>query len=177
MLLDRRIDVDTRQLTPAQVPAETLRQIEQFLYQEARLLDERRFWEWDKLFTDTGMYWVPHKHEQANPFDHISLFWENRMLREVRIRRVENARNWSQQPQTQTAHLVGNVMVEGLDAQGLLVVSASFQYSEWRLEQRQLAGRYTYKLAARDGGGWQIQLKRVDLINCNDVFANLEVFV
>ena len=44
MLLDRRIDVDTRQLTPAQVPAETLRQIEQFLYQEARLLDERRFW-------------------------------------------------------------------------------------------------------------------------------------
>ena len=60
MLLDRRIDVDTRQLTPAQVPAETLRQIEQFLYQEARLLDERRFWEWDKLFTDTGMYWVPH---------------------------------------------------------------------------------------------------------------------
>jgi 3-phenylpropionate/cinnamic acid dioxygenase small subunit len=90
---------------------------------------------------------------------------------------VENARNWSQQPQTQTAHLVGNVMVEGLDAQGLLVVSASFQYSEWRLEQRQLAGRYTYKLAAQESGGWQIQLKRVDLINCNDVFANLEVFV
>jgi 3-phenylpropionate/cinnamic acid dioxygenase small subunit len=95
----------------------------------------------------------------------------------VRIRRVENARNWSQQPQTQTAHLVGNVMVEGLDAQGLLVVSASFQYTEWRLEQRQLAGRYTYKLATQDGGGWQIQLKRVDLVNCNDVFANLEVFV
>lgn len=177
MLLDRRIDVDTRTLTPAQVPSETLRQIEQFLYREARLLDERRFWEWDQLFTDTGMYWAPQQPGQDNPFDHISLFWENRMLREVRIRRVENARNWSQQPQTQTAHLVGNVMIEGLDKQGLLVVSATFQVSEWRLEQRQLAGRYTYKLASQDDGGWKIQLKRVDLINCNDVFANLEVFV
>ncbi|MCY1415802.1 Benzene 1,2-dioxygenase subunit beta [compost metagenome] len=177
MLLDHRIDVNTRELTQASVPGETLRQIEQFLYAEARLLDERRFLEWDQLFTDSGMYWVPQKHGQDNPFDHISLFWENRMLRQVRIRRVENARNWSQQPQTQTAHLVGNVMVEGLDSEGLLVVSATFQVSEWRLEQRQLAGRYTYKLASQDNGGWKIQLKRVDLINCNDVFANLEVFV
>ncbi|GAB7528237.1 aromatic-ring-hydroxylating dioxygenase subunit beta [Pseudomonas sp. 3A(2025)] len=177
MLLDRTFDVSTHDLTPAQVPAETLRQLEHFLYQEARLLDERRFWEWDQLFTDSGMYWVPQKHGQVDPFDHISLFWENRMLREVRIRRVENVRNWSQQPVTRTAHLVGNVMVEGLDRQGLLVVSATFQVSEWRLDQRQLAGRYTYKLATQDNGEWKIQLKRVDLINCNDVFANLEVFV
>lgn len=177
MLLDRAFNVSTRDLTPAQVPSETLRQIEQFLYAEARLLDERRFWEWDRLFTDTGMYWAPQQHEQADPFDHISLFWENRMLREVRIRRVENVRNWSQQPPTRTAHLIGNVMVEGLDSDGLLVVSATFQVSEWRLEQRQLAGRYTYKLATQDNGSWKIQLKRVDLINCNDVFANLEVFV
>ena len=177
MLLDRAFNVSTRDLTPAQVPAETLRQIEQFLYAEARLLDERRFWEWDRLFTDTGMYWAPQQHDQADPFEHISLFWENRMLREVRIRRVENVRNWSQQPPTRTAHLIGNVMVEGLDSDGLLVVSATFQVSEWRLVQRQLAGRYTYKLATQDAGGWKIQLKRVDLINCNDVFANLEVFV
>ena len=177
MLLDRTFDVSTHVLTPARVPGETLRDIEQFLYREARLLDERRFWEWDQLFTDTGMYWVPQQHGQADPFEHISLFWENRMLREVRIRRVENVRNWSQQPPTRTAHLVGNVMIEGLDSQGLLVVSATFQVSEWRLEQRQLAGRYTYKLASQDNGEWKIQLKRVDLINCNDVFANLEVFV
>lgn len=177
MLLDRTFDVSTADLTPAQVPSETLRQIEQFIYREARLLDERRFWEWDQLFTDAGMYWVPQLHGQADPFEHISLFWENRMLREVRIRRVENVRNWSQQPPTRTAHLVGNVMVEGLDREGLLVVSATFQVSEWRLEQRQLAGRYTYKLASQDSGDWKIQLKRVDLINCNDVFANLEVFV
>lgn len=177
MLLDRTFNVNTTQLTPTVVDETSARSIEQFIFKEARLLDSWRFWEWDKLFTDDGMYWVPHKHLQENPFDHISLFWENRMLRETRIRRVENARNWSQQPQTQTAHLVGNVCIEGLDEDQALVVSASFQATEWRLDQRQLAGRYTYKLTGNKDEGWKIKLKRVDLVNCNDVFANLEVFI
>ncbi|WP_264309422.1 aromatic-ring-hydroxylating dioxygenase subunit beta [Pseudomonas putida] len=177
MLLDRTFNVNTTQLTSIIVDEASVRSIEQFIYKEARLLDSWRFWEWDKLFTDDGMYWVPHKHHQENPFDHISLFWENRMLRETRIRRVENARNWSQQPQTQTAHLVGNVCIEGRDEDQALVVSASFQATEWRLDQRQLAGRYTYKLMGNKDDGWKIKLKRVDLVNCNDVFANLEVFI
>lgn len=177
MLLDRAFNVNTSDLKPALAEEATLRSVEQFLFKEARLLDTWKFWEWDKLFTDDGMYWVPQKHNQVNPFDHISLFWENRMLRETRIRRVENARNWSQQPQTQTAHLVGNVCIEGLDEDNHLVVSAVFQATEWRLDQRQLAGRYTYKLAGNKVDGWKIKLKRVDLVNCNDVFANLEVFV
>lgn len=177
MQFDRNFDFGTRDLQPVQVGHDMQRDIERFIFDEARLLDERRFWEWDALYTETGMYWMPHKHEQENPFDHISLFWEGRVLREVRIRRVENARNWSQQPPTRTAHLVGNIVVEGCDAAGHLVVRAVFQVSEWRLEQRQLAGRYTYKLAEQDGGGWKIALKRVDLVNCEDVFANLEVFV
>lgn len=177
MLPDATFDINTTKLNQVNTPAETLRSIEKFLFEEAKLLDQRKFWEWDKLFTETGMYWAPQKHSQDNPFDHISLFWEDRMLRETRIRRVENARNWSQQPQTQTAHLIGNISVEGTDDHGNLVVSAVFQMTEWRLKQRQLAGRYTYKLAAQEEGSWKIQLKRVDLVNCNDVFENLEVFV
>lgn len=31
---------------------EIIREVEQFLYREARLLDERRFHEWLELFTD-----------------------------------------------------------------------------------------------------------------------------
>ena len=31
---------------------ETIREVEQSLYREARLLDERRFHEWLELFTD-----------------------------------------------------------------------------------------------------------------------------
>ena len=36
----------------------TIREVEQFLYREARLLDERRFHEWLELFTDGVRYWM-----------------------------------------------------------------------------------------------------------------------
>ena len=38
---------------------ETLREVEQFLYREARLLDNRRFHEWLTLLTDDVRYWMP----------------------------------------------------------------------------------------------------------------------
>ena len=34
------------------------REVEQFLYREARLLDERRFHEWLELLTDDIHYWM-----------------------------------------------------------------------------------------------------------------------
>src|SRR6202011_6304560 len=37
---------------------EIVREVEQFLYREARLLDERRFREWLELFTDDVHYWM-----------------------------------------------------------------------------------------------------------------------
>jgi len=36
----------------------TSREVEQFLYREARMLDERRFHEWLELFTDDVRYWM-----------------------------------------------------------------------------------------------------------------------
>ena len=39
--------------------AEVIREVERFLYREARLLDERRFHAWLDLFTDDVRYWMP----------------------------------------------------------------------------------------------------------------------
>ena len=36
-----------------------IREVEQFLYREARLLDERRFHDWLALFTEDVRYWMP----------------------------------------------------------------------------------------------------------------------
>ncbi|WP_459616838.1 aromatic-ring-hydroxylating dioxygenase subunit beta [Bordetella sp. 2513F-2] len=177
MLLELDFDVSTDKLQPADVPAETWHGVAQFLYREARLLDERRHAEWLALWTDDGMYWMPHHPGQSSPYDHVSLFWEDRMLREVRIRRLEHPRNWSQQPPTRSARLVGGVSIEGLDRAGNLVVHSAFQLTEWRKGRaRQLAGRYTHKLAA-EGAGWRIRMKRVDLVNSEDAHEALESYV
>ena len=177
MLLDRTFDVSTTPVAGAALDAATVREVEQFLFQEVRLLDERRFDEWLKLWTEDGRYWVPRHHSQVDPFEQISLFWEDRMLRETRVRRLLNPRNWSQQPVTRSSHLVGNIQIEGIDRCGHLIVRSSLQLTEYRLNQRQLAGHVLHKLSATDQGGWHIQLKRVNLINCDSVFGTLEVFL
>lgn len=177
MLLDIDFDVSTRNLTPVAVSHDLQHRVEQFLYGEARLLDEQRFDAWQSLWTDTGMYWMPQMHEQESPYDHISLFWEDRMMRSVRIRRLEHARNWSQQPPSHTARLVGNVIVDGEDAEGNLVVRSVFQMTEWRkVAPRQLAGAYTHKLTPMDEG-WRMHMKRIDLVTADSVQDIFEVFV
>jgi ethylbenzene dioxygenase beta subunit len=177
MLLDRTIDLSLQPTSSASLSADTLRCVEQFLFHEARLLDERRFDAWLALWTQDGRYWVPRHHEQPDPFTHISLFYEDSMLRETRVRRLLNARNWSQQPITHSSRLVGNVQIEGLDAQGHLIVRSVLHYTEYRLEQRHLAGQVFHKLAATPEGSWRVHLKRIDLVNCDSIFANLEVFL
>lgn len=181
MLLDLDFDVSVQDLLPTDVTPATYARLQQLLYREARLLDERRWSEWLALWTEQGMYWMPQQQGQASPYDHISLAWEDRMMREVRVRRLENPRNWSQQPPTQSTRLVGNISVEGLDAQGHLVLRSVFQMTEWRKKQpRQLAGCCWHKLAAEEQGegeGWRIHMKRVHLVNCDAVHENLEIFL
>lgn len=178
MMLDLDFDVSTTGLQPVALSPEAYHSVTQFLYLEARLLDERRFDEWLALWTPDGMYWIPREHGQASPYDHISLAWEDAMLRQVRVKRLRHARNWSQLPPTRTARLIGNVMVDGETGSGELVVRASFQLSEWRSDEvhQHLAGACIYKLKPAAGGGFQLHMKRVDLVNCDARLPNLEVF-
>ncbi|ABQ68235.1 aromatic-ring-hydroxylating dioxygenase, beta subunit [Rhizorhabdus wittichii RW1] len=149
-----------------------------YLFREAELLDGRRWEEWDALFAEDGMYWVPLRHDQQDPFNHASLFYEDAILRDVRRRRLEEKHAWSQQPVTRTAHIVGNVRIVAQDGAGLRVRSA-FQITEWRQgrDQRQLAGHYTHDLVGAGPDDWRIALKRVDLINCDGIQDPYEVFL
>jgi len=52
--------------------------IEQLLFREADCLDRRDWDGWEALFAPDGMYWVPLGHDQADPLNHASLFFETR---------------------------------------------------------------------------------------------------
>lgn len=176
MLLDRNFDVSIDPVSPVAMGIQDTFNLQQFLFEEAALLDERRFDEWLALWTADGRYWVPRHHEQKSPFDEVSIFWEDRMLRETRVRRLLNDRNWSQQPITRTSRLIGNVRIEGLDRSGQLIVSSRVHVSEYRLGLRHLSGRVVHKLTETESG-WRIALKRIDLVDSDSVFTNIEVFV
>jgi 3-phenylpropionate/cinnamic acid dioxygenase small subunit len=154
-----------------------IRPVEQFLFHEARLLDERRWAEWLELFTPDGMYWAPLERGQTDPVNRVSLFYENAMLRAVRARRLDERNAWSQQPVAQTQHLVGNVQIEAVEAGGAITVRSAFHMIEWhRAEQRLLGGTYTHRLLRADDG-FKIVLKRIDIVNCDAVHDSLETFL
>lgn len=151
--------------------------VEQFLFTEARLLDRAELRAWDALFTDDGWYWMPLAFDQSDPMNHASIFYEDAILRDVRIRRLAQPHAWSQDPPTRTARVVGNVMVLE-QTETTLKVASTFQMVEWRKrrEQRLLAGHYTHDLVA-DGDSWKIKLKRVDVINADGIHDPFEVYV
>ncbi len=147
-----------------------------FLFAEARLLDQRRWQDWLGLFTADGMYWAPLGFDQPDPVNHASLFYEDALLREVRAQRLEEKRAWSQQPVTQAARIVGNILPLP-DEDGDLMVASTFHMLEWRRDgQRMLGGQYTHRLR-RTPQGLRIVLKRIDLINREDVQDTLETFL
>lgn len=148
-----------------------------FLFDEAALLDQRRWFDWLALFAKGGKYWVPLRPDQPDPINHVSLFYEDAMMREVRARRLEEARAWSQQPLVHAARIVGNIRLGEAEHQGEVVAHSTFIMVESRLpSQRILAGFYKHRLVRRDAG-FAILEKRVDIIDSEGVLQTLEAFL
>ncbi len=149
-----------------------------FLYREARLLDQRKFTEWNNLFAEHGTYWIPLVEDQPDPVNHLSLAYEDSMMRQVRINRLNHDRAWSQKPRSRTSHMLSVIVIEKIcDKTNRLVVGSAFQVAEWRsFGLRTFAGLYTHTLLVSDGH-LQIAQKRADLIDSGEAFEPIEVFI
>jgi len=147
--------------------ANDIRRIEEFLYLEASLLDERRYDEWLELFTDDAHYWIPMERAQDNPFDTVSLIYDDRLSMELRVRQFATPKRHAQAVKTWTSHVIGNVMVAGEDADGRLIVTSNCHVLEAKGEAlRNLGGRCTHRLVPQDAA-FKIASKRFDLVNCD----------
>ena len=133
-----------------------------FVYAEARMLDALHFNDWLDLFTEDGHYWMPLTHDQTDPRLHTSLMYEDKLLLRIRIERLVGQRTFSQQPKSRCHHLLQAPVVE----------------SAGGADDRQtlFAGWATHRLVV-DGGALKIRQKRVDLVNCDAPFANIQLFM
>ncbi len=150
--------------------------IEAFLIQEARLLDERRFEDWLDLFTDDGWYWVPIEPDQDNPYDTVSLIYDDRRLLETRIRRLAHPSAHAQTSASRTSRIIANVTAEDQAAGGAdFVIRSKFQMIEYRRDkQRLFGGTCRHGLVDADGS-YRIRWKRVDLVNCAAMHDGINV--
>lgn len=156
----------------------TPQQLSDFVYAEARMLDEQRFEDWLKLFAEDGYYWMPLARDQQDPRLHTSLLYEDKLLLKIRVERLSGQRTFSQQPMSRSHHLLQAPTVEASNpATGEYSVRCAFHYVETRLDAQTLyAGWSTYTLID-DDGRLRIRLKRVDLVNCDAAFGNIQLFM
>ena len=137
--------------------------VEQFLFHEARLLDEQRLEEWLALFTEDATYWLPLERGQKDPANTSSIIYDDRTLLELRVKQARHPRAHARLPLARTLHQVGNIMVN--DEQNELTVNSSLVLIEFRAEKQRVWGALVEHRLRRAGDGYRIARKRVDLVN------------
>lgn len=147
-----------------------------FLYAEARMLDEGRFSEWLDLWLPDGVYWMPLDYKQTDPDLVTSLLYEDQFMLRLRVERLNGARTFSQKPKSRCHHVIQRPFVDEFDAEtGLFKTNTSMHYVETRLdEQFLLACTATHDLKLEDGK-LRIANKRVDLLNSDAAFGNIQL--
>jgi 3-phenylpropionate/cinnamic acid dioxygenase small subunit len=175
---------------------ETIREVERFLYREARLLDERQFPEWIELFTDDVHYWMsgrtsryPAASKAIGLLDHarsneelvqegeLAILDETKETLRARVARLDTGMAWAEDPPSRTRHLVTNIEVEaGNIASELKVYSNYLVYrSRGETEQDFYVGRREDVLRNVDGA-WKIARRKI-ILDQNVLLAkNVSIF-
>lgn len=177
---------------------ETIRSVEQFLYREARLLDERRFHEWLDLFTDDIHYWMTARtnryprsskaialfdagrrnpEEDPEASDEFWLFDEDIGTLRARVARLDTGMAWAEDPPSRTRHLITNIEVASETPVGELTVHCNFIVYRSRGETEQ----DFYVGARQDGlrrvsGAWRIARRQMVLDQNVLTSKNLSIF-
>ena len=97
-------------------------QIQQFLYQEAELLDERRYEDWLDLLTEDIRYWMPMRRnvkfgelerEFTREGQDINWFDEGKDTLTRRVNQILTGVHWAEEPLSRICHTVSNVQILG----------------------------------------------------------------
>ncbi|MCZ4316888.1 3-phenylpropionate/cinnamic acid dioxygenase subunit beta [Comamonadaceae bacterium G21597-S1] len=137
---------------PPVVSVDLIVEISQFLYREARLLDQEEYEQWLGLMTEDVHYWMPgiqarHRKDKALRHDlHRMAFFDDDMtgLRR-RVTRFMDPTAWAEDPPTRSCHVISNIEIEPTEVEGEYRVYSTFVNCRGRGEAEEfwLCGRRT----------------------------------
>jgi p-cumate 2,3-dioxygenase subunit beta len=135
-------------------------QVEDFLYLEARLLDEWRLSEWFALMTEDVRYEVPATDVRDDDPDALAIISDDAARLRQRVEQLLGNAMWCENPRSRTRRLIGNVSVLD-ESEGVLDVGANFiihRFGNGRSDM--FVGRYEYQLVYA-GDSFRIRRRRV----------------
>ena len=147
-----------------------------FIYEEVRLIDERKFDDWLALFSDDCIYWMPLEHGQTEEHLATSLMYEDKLLLTVRVERLHGERTFSQRPKSRCHHLLQCPEVLSIK-DDTIKTKTSFHYTETRLDEQFFLVGWVEHVLRKTDTGFQIVRKQVNLINPESAHRNIQLFV
>jgi biphenyl 2,3-dioxygenase beta subunit len=181
-------DAHLLHIPDAVVQAPDLQQeVEQFLYFEAELLDDRRFADWYLLCADDIHYWMPARRNRTSreleyenaKSGEAAHFDENKRSLGWRVTQLGTGTHWAEDPPSRTRHLVTNVRIRERNAAGEFDVRSNFLCYRNRLEDEVdiWAGERQDVLRRIEPRAWKLA-RRTILLDQNVVLSkNLSVFL
>ena len=111
---------------PTTLNTVSIKQISQFLYQEARFLDDEQWDDWLACYAPSASFWMPAWDDDdtltTDPQSEISLiYYPDRQGLEDRVFRIKTERSSATMPDTRTSHNINNIEVVERDGDKLTV--------------------------------------------------------
>ena len=174
-----------------------IREVEQFLSREARMLDDRQFHEWLTLFTDDVRYWMS---SRANRYpksskaiaildpdryveddltgeDELAILDETKETLTARVARLDTGMAWAEDPPSRTRHMIANIEVEPGSNDSEIKVYSNFIVYRSRAETEQdfyVGARQD--ILRRVEGAWKIAHRKL-ILDQNVLLAkNVSIF-
>jgi p-cumate 2,3-dioxygenase beta subunit len=150
-------------VAPAATDRHALRlDVEEFLYDEAALLDAWRLDDWLALFTRDARYEVPSTDRPGGgPADALMLVSDTHAMIAARVKRLNSRKAHREFPWSRTRRIIGNVRIVSR-AGDEVEVAANFAVYRSRREVSIYMGQYRYRLV-REGDSFAIRFRRAEL--------------
>jgi len=165
-------------------------EVEEFLYGEAELLDERRYEEWLDLFTEDARYWMPMRRnvpaaelEREFTREGVDVNWfdEGKETLARRVGQIRTGVHWAEEPPSRICHMISNVQILSMRPAGPapteVAVKSRFLVYRNRVETETdvLVGKREDVLRRVDGC-WKIARRKIVLDQSVLLTKNLTFF-
>lgn len=170
---------------------DTKREIEEFLYDEANLLDERRFTEWLATLADDLRYFMPMEYnvkfgehatrELTKREAQMSWFNEGKWSLGKRAEQIQTGVHWAEEPLSRVCRLVSNVQLTAIEtsAQGEAEVDVTSRFliyqNRCEYEQYFFVGD-RFDRMRRTVEGWKLAAREIRIHQNVLLAKNLSIF-
>ena len=167
-----------------------IREVEDFYYYEADLLDERHYEQWLDTFTADAIYWMPmrknvpweDRDRDITSEDDIAWVYDDKEILTKRVKQLLTGIHWAEEPLSRVSHLITNVHLAEQrfslnEGEQMLIKSRFFVYRN-RLETETdvLVGRREDFLR-RESGNLRVCRRKIIIEQSTFLAKNLTVFL